>query len=139
MPLPTGLEGRRALVTGGSRGLGREIALTLSRAGAHVAILARPSDTLDESLAALRTASTRPGQLAHKVTADLAKPQSVEEAFHATVDALGGVDILVNNAGIIGPIDVLDRTDPAHWAETMQVNLIAPVALMRAALPAMRD
>src|SRR5262245_50423014 len=132
------LQGRRALVTGGSRGLGREVALALSRAGADVAVLARASPELGDVLAELEASTVTGAQKVAAIAVDLAVPSAADRALAAASRALGGVDVLVNNAGIIGAMGVLDQTTADEWAHTIQVNLLAPVSLMRAVLPDMR-
>jgi NAD(P)-dependent dehydrogenase (short-subunit alcohol dehydrogenase family) len=135
---PMSLEGRCALVTGGSRGLGREVAMALCRAGANIAILARPSAAFDDSFDGLQRARVAASQRVEMVVADLSDPGAPEAAVEAARRALGTIEILVNNAGIIGPMGTLDETDAAEWAHAMQINLLAPIALMRAVLPGMR-
>lgn len=93
------LEGKRALVTGGSRGIGREIARHLASEGARVAITARGREALDAAVADIR-AST--GGEAVAVVADMSDDSSVERMVDETVSALGSVDILVNNAATPG-------------------------------------
>jgi 3-oxoacyl-[acyl-carrier protein] reductase len=119
--LSLGLRGRRALVTGGSRGVGRATALMLARAGADVGIgyLHRRADA-DEAVAEMRGLGVR----AFAQAADLATPSGTEILFRRARDELGGVDLFVGNAGIWPPDDVplRDMTD-AQWARTMEANL----------------
>ncbi|MEC9366158.1 MAG: SDR family NAD(P)-dependent oxidoreductase, partial [Chloroflexota bacterium] len=90
-----GLNGKVALVTGGSRGLGRESALALAREGANVAICGRTQSTLDETVNEIK----KNGGICIGVVADISDASSVEHLHTAVTEAMGQVDILVNNAG----------------------------------------
>ncbi|HUI55022.1 MAG TPA: SDR family oxidoreductase [Bryobacteraceae bacterium] len=124
----------RALITGASRGLGRSIAAEFWNNGCHLAVVARPSAALDELAADLRSRGTQDLQI---VPADLSDP----EAPAAVIDHLRGrwdrLDALINNAAVSGPIGRLWENDWRQWQETLQVNLVAPVALCRLAIPLM--
>jgi NAD(P)-dependent dehydrogenase (short-subunit alcohol dehydrogenase family) len=116
------LAGRRALVTGASRGIGAAVASALAAAGADVVLSGRDARSLEsvaESLTGVRTAI---------ITADLADPADVERLAAAALDAFDGLDILVNNAGITFPELAADLTVGA-WDATMAVNLRAPALL----------
>ena len=120
------LNERRALIAGGSRGIGRAIALAFAQAGAHVSICARGE-------AALRATETELSQSNHKVHAmacDLGDGAAVANYVNAAAGALGGIDILVNNASGFGITD-----DEAGWAASINVDLMAAVRASRAALP----
>ncbi|PZF44751.1 MULTISPECIES: SDR family NAD(P)-dependent oxidoreductase [unclassified Curtobacterium] len=123
-----GLDGRTALVTGGSSGIGRAIATALADAGAHVLVAARTSATIDATVAGIRQA----GRSADGIVADL----SSRAGAHALADAAGDVDVLVNSAGINlrPPIPELDE---ATWDATMAVNLDAPFVLGQGLAPSM--
>ena len=112
------LDGRAALVTGASRGIGRDSARALANAGARVAVAARDRAGL-ESLAEEITAA---GGEAHVVELDLLRLDSIERAVAAAADRLGRLDILVNNAGIGEERSALEVTE-AQWDWTMDVNL----------------
>jgi 3-oxoacyl-[acyl-carrier protein] reductase len=120
------LGGRRAVVAGGSRGIGRAIALGLAEAGADVSICARGAD----ALAAARDEIARHGRKTHAAACDLADAAAIPRYIEAAADALGGIDILVNNASAFGTSD-----DEAGWAASVAVDLMATVRATRAALP----
>lgn len=120
------VNGRVALVTGASRGIGREIALALARRGALLALVARDAEAL---AAVARTVGPERAQV---ISADLAEPAGVRAAFAAAMDRFGRVDILVNNAGIAAGKDFL-QSDPEELARIVDVNLRAVVLLTRLA------
>jgi len=122
------LTGRNALITGGSRGIGRAIALTFAQAGANVSICARGESALRETEGELR----RLGHAVHAVAADLGDAEAVKNYVGAAAQALGGIDVLVNNASGFG--SGADG-DEAGWAASINVDLMASVRASRAALP----
>ena len=121
----SGLAGRRALVTGGGRGIGRAVALALARAGARVTVAAR---TRAEVEAVAREMGS-PGVAA---TVDVADPASVRALFRET----GAVDILINGAGV-APTAPLVKTTDEQWRQAIDVNLGGSFHCLREALPAM--
>lgn len=123
-----GLHERVALVTGGSSGIGKAIALALSGAGAHVLIAARTASAIDAIVEEIREA----GGSSEGIVADL----STREGAHALADAAGAVDILVNSAGINLRPSMPDL-DEATWDMTMRVNLEAPFILGQRLAPGM--
>ena len=112
------LQGRRNLVTGGGRNIGRAIAAAAAGAGAAVAILEKEPGAAGEAVAAIAAAGGR----AMEVAADLSDPAAVERAVAEAVAALGGLDGLVNNAGVYVRGPFLDLT-PAQWDLSLGVNL----------------
>lgn len=120
-----GVEGRVALVTGASRGIGRATAQLLASRGARVMCVARS----EPDLASLGLAFT---------VADLGTPTGCSDAIAATKDRLGSIDILVCNHGIGSASErVVWEQDPPSWDETMRINLEGPYHLSRLALPGM--
>jgi NAD(P)-dependent dehydrogenase (short-subunit alcohol dehydrogenase family) len=113
-----GLSGRVAVVTGGSRGLGRAFAQALGEAGASVAILARDAARTSEAVQELRAS----GITAHGYQADVAHRPDVDRAAAGIVAELGSVDVLVNNAGVCIHRPALDVTAD-EWQEVMDVNV----------------
>jgi len=130
-----GLEGRRAIVTGGSRGLGRAIALELAREGADVSICARNDDELLETAEELREET---GRTIHAHSCDVTIPEHVEAYVTSATGALGGLDILVNNAGRAFPGNFTTLTD-LDWEDDLQVKLFSMIRFTRAALPWFRE
>ena len=120
------LAGKRAIVAGGSRGIGRAIALGLAEAGAGVSICARGS----ERLAATRDEIARHGHTTHSAVCDLADAAAVPGYIEEAASALGGIDILINNASGFGATD-----DENGWAVSVSVDLMATVRAIRTALP----
>ena len=128
------LQGRVALVTGASSGLGRATAIALTRAGADIAIVARS----EEELKSVAEEATRIGRRTLAVPVDLASVQETAEAVGRTVEVLGRLDVLVNAAGT----DVPGRVEELNiegWDRTLAVNLRAPFLLSKAAFPHMRE
>jgi 3-oxoacyl-[acyl-carrier protein] reductase len=123
-----GLAGRRAIVTGGSRGIGAATAAVLCTEGARVAVIGRDRAALDRVAAETG---------AHAVVADLATADGVADGIAACLDALGGVDVLVNNAGA-SPSGSFDDVSDEQWQASFDLKVMGYVRAMRAVLPAMR-
>ncbi|MGE3840835.1 MAG: 2-dehydro-3-deoxy-D-gluconate 5-dehydrogenase KduD [Vicinamibacterales bacterium] len=122
------LEGRVALVTGASRGLGAGMALGLARAGASLVLVDRGEPSTDTANAICAATGTSPLLL----TADLADRSSTDALVGRVVDSRGRLDILVNNAGIIRRAPAVDHQD-ADWDDVIEVNLTSVFRLCRAA------
>ena len=125
------LDGRRALVTGGSSGIGRAIALALGEAGARVAVnyVGDPGPA-EEAAARLRDG----GGEALSVEADVTDPGQVERMFGRVDQAWGGLDILVNNAGVDGGRRTAWEVEPEEWRKVLAVNLEGAFLCSRQAL-----
>lgn len=130
------LSGKTALVTGGSRGIGRAVATTLAAAGAHVVIADR-SDALRTDGASTSNLTCAAGGTAESVLLDISDSQQVDAVF-ADVAGRSGIDILVNNAGILSAGTVLDTTDDA-WRSLFAVNVDGTFFCTRAAVRHMVD
>jgi 3-oxoacyl-[acyl-carrier protein] reductase len=133
-----GLNGRRAIVTGGSKGLGLAIAGELVAEGARVVICSRNQAELDQAAAELAKAAGADASPPVAIRCDVTDPDQVERFTDEAATALGGgVDILVNNAGGARPgrFDTLTDTD---WQEDFDVKLMSQIRCTRAALPRLR-
>ena len=124
------LDGRKAIVTGGSKGLGRAIAEELAREGAHVAICSRDHEEVTSAGKELE----EHGRKVFAQVADVTDPKQVKGFISASADALGGVDILVNNAGRAHPGTFQTLTDE-NWKEDLDVKLFSMIRCSRAVLP----
>ncbi len=120
------VKGKRVVVAGGSRGIGRSIALTLAAAGANVSICARGAQALEATRAELAAH----GGVAHAGKCDLADEPSIKAYIAQAAAALGGIDVLVNNATGYGMAD-----DEASWVASLSIDLLAVVRASREALP----
>lgn len=126
------LQGRTAMVTGASKGIGAEIARVLADAGADIVAVARDA----EGLAAIAAEVAAKGRRCLALEADLATPEGPGAAAAQALAAWGTIDILVNSAGI-ALIDPALTLSAEAWDRTMAVNLRAPFLLARALAPAM--
>lgn len=133
-PLPQrfSLAGRRALISGASRGLGTAIAAAFAEAGADLVITGRNAAGLE----ATQQLVERQGRRCLSVLADLARLEDVERVANRALEAFGTVDILVNNAGIV-VVEPLLEIGLDHWQQTLDVNLRAPLLLSQRLVPKM--
>ena len=130
------LTGRVAIVTGGSRGLGRAAAAALSAEGAHVVICARGEDALNKSAAELQV-SAASGARVVPVVADLSGEAGVKSVVDAAVSTFGRVDVLVNNIGLARGAG-LEATTDADWQEAFDQTLFPAIRMSRLAAPHLR-
>ncbi|AOI45810.1 SDR family NAD(P)-dependent oxidoreductase [Burkholderia oklahomensis] len=128
--MTTPLEGQVAVVTGGARGIGRGIALSLAAAGADILL----ADLLDDALEATARDVRALGRRAATLKVDVVQEAQVEAMIAHTIDALGGLDILVNCAGVISIRPVAELTE-RDWDFVMDVNAKGTFLGCRAALP----
>src|SRR5512135_2532315 len=126
------LEGKRALVTGASKGIGAEIAAVLADAGADVAIVGRDAAGLELT----RQIVLREGRRCLVIEADLRSVEGPRSAGERALEFFGTVDVLVNNAGVVYAGSFLN-TPLEHWEETQAVNLRAPFLLAQTVVPKM--
>ncbi len=131
--MPQKLAGRRVLVTGGGRGIGRSIALSCAREEARVAISARSEDQLAAVAAEIEAA----GGSATSLVCDVGDVRQVERMVHGAIEALGGIDILVNNAGGGTEHAAVAESTPDLWVACINANLVGTYACARYVLPQM--
>ncbi|MFH1690860.1 MAG: SDR family oxidoreductase [Candidatus Eisenbacteria bacterium] len=130
-----GLDGKRALVTASSQGIGRACALELAREGADIVICARGA----KALAATREAiADETGRRVVAIAVDLSFGAEIEQLMERTLAELGGLDVLVTNAGGPPSGPFMDFDDEA-WMKAVTLNLMSVVRLNRAAVPMMRE
>lgn len=126
------IKGKRVLVTGGSKGIGAEVAAVLADAGADLAIVGRDRAGLADTAAKVRAA----GRDCFVIEADLAQVEENQKVAAAALQHFGTVDILVNNAGV-ARVDKIVEARLADWEETIAVNLRSPFLLAQALAPQM--
>jgi NAD(P)-dependent dehydrogenase (short-subunit alcohol dehydrogenase family) len=128
------LPGKRALITGGTKGIGAAIALDLAGHGAQVALNGRARDAETDALTS--EIEAREGRCVF-IAADVSAPDQVERLVSATADSLGGIDILVHSAGGPAPGSI-DQVSPEQWRQAFAVHVDAAFHLCRQALPHLR-
>jgi NAD(P)-dependent dehydrogenase (short-subunit alcohol dehydrogenase family) len=129
------LDGRTAIITGASKGLGFAMAREFAASGANVALLARTKESLDEAVAAVSDGAS--GQAAG-FACDVSKADAVKAAFDAVIQRFGKVDILVNNAGISRAMPSTEITDEI-WQDDLDLKLFAAIRLSRLVWPGMKE
>ena len=130
------LKNRRALITGGSRGLGRAMAESFALAGADVVIVAREADVLDETCSSL--AAIRPSGRFWGVSADMSDASEVQRAHAEAVSFFGPVDILINNAGTSNAKPFLE-VGAQDWLDDFNLKFFSAAQLCRLCIPDMRS
>lgn len=123
-------EGKVALVTGATSGIGRATTLALAREGAKVALVGRRRESLADLVARIEAEGGR----AHSVPADVMKEEDRQRAVVDTAQALGSLDILVQAAGVIG-FGTIENTSLSAWQEMFEINVVAVYRLLQYALP----
>lgn len=135
MPVENGLKGRIALITGGSRGIGKAISLMLAEDGADIAVnYHRDDDAAAETVAQIETL----GRRAISVRASIENLSEVEAMVAEVEDKLGAVDLLVNNAGIASRGNSVADTAPEEVLRVMSVHALGPHHLSKLVIPGMR-
>ncbi len=129
------LNGKVALVTGGSKGIGRAMAHGLAEAGADIVINSRSRAEMDEAMSYILDGTGRQG---HCVVADLFQREDTVRLAREALEAMGRVDIIVNNAGtnIVSPVDRIVDQD---WDKLIELNLTAPMVLVRECADQMKE
>ncbi|GAA3400612.1 SDR family NAD(P)-dependent oxidoreductase [Paenibacillus hodogayensis] len=130
-----GVQGKVALVTGGSKGIGFHTALLLAREGAQVAICARNEDQLREAAVSIKEQT---GADVFYISADIAVQQDCERAVVQTAEHFGRLDILINNAGTAAA-KPFDQVDADKWSEDLDLKLFGAIHCSRAAIPYFRQ
>jgi NAD(P)-dependent dehydrogenase (short-subunit alcohol dehydrogenase family) len=128
------LKGKRALITGGTKGIGAAIAIDLARHGCDVAVNGRHDDT---TAAEVRQAIEAVGQKCVTVIGDVARQKDADQLVDAAIAELGGLDILVHSAGGAS-LGRIDECPPEQWMATFDVHVHGAYFLCRRALPALR-
>ncbi len=129
------LQGKVALVTGASQGLGRALAFAYAREGASLVICSRREEAirpLDEEL-------ERMGAEVVSLAIDVSKSDDVERLVDAAVERFGGIDVLVNNAGLLGPRVAIEEYSEEEWRRVIDANLTGPYLVTKAAIPHLRE
>ena len=121
--------GKRAIICGGSRGIGKAIALGFAAAGGDVSICAREAATLEQTRAEI----AKHGHKTHAASADLSKGDAVRAYVRAAIEALGGCDFLVNNASAFGASD-----DDKGWTDSLAIDMLSIVHATQEALPELK-
>ncbi|MDE1813793.1 MAG: SDR family oxidoreductase [Thaumarchaeota archaeon] len=121
------LSGKVALVTGGSRGIGKATAMLLAQHGANVTITSKDKSSLQKAAAEMKNVIAIPG--------DIRKKTDVENVVKNTIESFGKIDILVNNAGIFPKVKPLHEISEEEWNDTIDVNLTGQFRFTKAAIP----
>ncbi len=132
--MPFSLKGKKALVTGSGRGIGRAIAEKLASTGASVMVNDLDEGALHETECLLRVA----GYKAEHMAGDLAEPSFPDKLVQSTIEALGGVDIIVNNAGYSWD-NVIQKMTDEQFQAMLEIHLLVPFRILRAASSYLRD
>lgn len=131
------LQGRTAIITGASQGLGLAIARAYVDAGARVAICARSADQLAAATRELQQRVTSE-QAVLPLVADVANASDVTRVVATALEQFSHIDILVNNAGVYGPMGPIETVDWEEWTRAVQINLHGSVLMCRATVPHMK-
>jgi NAD(P)-dependent dehydrogenase (short-subunit alcohol dehydrogenase family) len=133
-----GLEGRGCVVTGASRGIGRETARQLCEEGANVLLVARGEEGLTAAVEEAARAASESGGRAEALMLDITAEDAGERMLAKATERFGALDVLVNNAGVAKWRD-LDEVPDQDWRAQYELNVMAPLRAMRAAAPAMAE
>jgi len=129
------LQGKVAMITGASQGLGRALALAYAREGASLVLNSRR----EESLQPVATEATEAGAEVIAVAADVSRSADVARLVSAAVERFGGLDVLINNAGLLGPKVRIEEYPEEEWRRVIDANLTGPFLVSKAAIPHLRE
>jgi NAD(P)-dependent dehydrogenase (short-subunit alcohol dehydrogenase family) len=129
------LKDRVCIITGGGRGLGRDMALAFSREGAHLVVSGTTESAVSSTAAELQTSGVR----AVAIVCDVSDEDAVRGMVAATMREFGQIDVLLNNAGIIGPTAAVSEVKREDWDHTIAVNLTGAFLCAKAVLPHMAE
>jgi len=128
------LKGKIAIITGGSRGIGKAIAIAFAKEGAHLVLTSRTKSELELT----KREIARIANVKVKIfPADVSNPKAVRDLTNFAIEKFHNIDILVNCAGIYGPIGLVTDIDNNKWLETVKINLYGTFLCMQAVLPTM--
>lgn len=129
------LQKRVALVSGGSQGIGLEIAKTLATEGANIALFAKEADALQKAKKEIEAL----GVEVLTVADDAMQPNTIEVAVEKVIQQMGKVDILINNIGFTGRLVTFENLDLTEWESIMRLNIISAVRFTKSVLPVMKQ
>jgi NAD(P)-dependent dehydrogenase (short-subunit alcohol dehydrogenase family) len=129
------LKDRVCIITGGGRGLGRDMALAFAREGAHTVVSGTTESAINSTAAEIRAMGTR----AVAIVCDVSDEDAVGQMVAATIREFGKIDVLVNNAGIIGPTAVVTEVKREDWDRTIAINLTGAYLCAKVVLPHMAE
>ncbi len=129
------LDNKTALITGGSRGIGKAVAMAYAREGARVFICARGEKDLERSAGEIRSA----GGEAEWLRADISRPADVKRLVKKACELYGSINILVNNASVLGPRDPIATYPLSAWKQVLKINLTALFLVTQEALRVMME
>jgi NAD(P)-dependent dehydrogenase (short-subunit alcohol dehydrogenase family) len=129
------LEGKVAMITGASQGLGRALALAFAEEGAQLIINSRS----EESIRPVASEAESVGAEILALVADVARSADVEKLVGAAVERFGRIDVLVNNAGLLGPRVAIEEYPEDEWRRVLDANLTGPFLVSKAVIPRMPE
>jgi NAD(P)-dependent dehydrogenase (short-subunit alcohol dehydrogenase family) len=129
------LQGKVALVTGASQGLGRALALACAKEGANLVISSRSADSLEPVAEEARASGVK----VLAVPADVSRSKDVQKLVDATAERFSKIDVLVNNAGLLGPRVRIEEYPEDDWRSVLDANITGPFLVSKAAIPHMRE